>query len=323
MALLAQFNFTNSHDIVGDLPGDLLLIFGDDFDGPIEPLHFEWQTVRTVQFGFQIAGRPNTDLSLLRSSLSYSQLSECKTSQLDRTVSEMRRQRRLEFIRRGDSMHLVKRCSLFLASCFAGIATACLDAIYLSELRFGLARSVDIVWMYFPGFTIAFAVGFVLWPFIRFDIWVLFVLSFCVGYALLPQIYFVADANVWAFGAHTLIGSFLWDLLCFPIALLGGAFCKLVSAYVRRPYVPRFSLAKLLIVACSIATFCFAIRDSRLVVLPLLLLVFFFTLAYVGLRSMWHVDAVDDRLSTVAESSRPPERELSDLAARDIAARSL
>ncbi|WP_233200308.1 DUF1963 domain-containing protein [Blastopirellula marina] len=43
MALIAQFNFSNSRDIVGDLPGDLLLIFGDDADGPIEPLHFEWQ----------------------------------------------------------------------------------------------------------------------------------------------------------------------------------------------------------------------------------------------------------------------------------------
>lgn len=45
MALLAQFNFTNSRDIVGDTPGDLLLIFGDDSDGPVEPLHFEWQSL--------------------------------------------------------------------------------------------------------------------------------------------------------------------------------------------------------------------------------------------------------------------------------------
>jgi hypothetical protein len=45
MALIAQFNFTNSRDLVGELPGDLLLIFGDDFDGPIEPLHFEWQNL--------------------------------------------------------------------------------------------------------------------------------------------------------------------------------------------------------------------------------------------------------------------------------------
>lgn len=45
MALIAQFNFTNSADIVGNLPGDLLLIFGDDSDGPIEPLHFEWQNI--------------------------------------------------------------------------------------------------------------------------------------------------------------------------------------------------------------------------------------------------------------------------------------
>ena len=43
MALIAQFNFTKSTDIVGDLPGDVLLVFGDDERGPIEPLHFEWQ----------------------------------------------------------------------------------------------------------------------------------------------------------------------------------------------------------------------------------------------------------------------------------------
>ncbi|REJ81244.1 MAG: DUF1963 domain-containing protein [Planctomycetota bacterium] len=45
MALLAQFNFTDSIDIVGDLPGDLLLIFGDDADGIVEPLRCEWQNV--------------------------------------------------------------------------------------------------------------------------------------------------------------------------------------------------------------------------------------------------------------------------------------
>ena len=35
MALIAQFNFTNSTDIVGKLPGDLRLVFGDDSDGPM------------------------------------------------------------------------------------------------------------------------------------------------------------------------------------------------------------------------------------------------------------------------------------------------
>jgi hypothetical protein len=43
LALLAQFNFTNSGDIVGKLPGDLLLVFGDNSEGHIEPLHTEWQ----------------------------------------------------------------------------------------------------------------------------------------------------------------------------------------------------------------------------------------------------------------------------------------
>ena len=43
LALIAQFNFTNSVDIIGKLPGDLLLVFGDDSEGLIEPLHMEWQ----------------------------------------------------------------------------------------------------------------------------------------------------------------------------------------------------------------------------------------------------------------------------------------
>jgi len=47
LALIAQFNFSNSIDIVGNLPGDLLLIFGDDSDGPVMPLHMEWQLLGT------------------------------------------------------------------------------------------------------------------------------------------------------------------------------------------------------------------------------------------------------------------------------------
>lgn len=45
LALIAQFNFSSSFDIVGNLPGDLLLIFGDDSDGPVRPLHMEWQNL--------------------------------------------------------------------------------------------------------------------------------------------------------------------------------------------------------------------------------------------------------------------------------------
>lgn len=43
MLFLAQFNFSDSHDIVGKLPGELLLVFGDDSGGMFDPLHFEWQ----------------------------------------------------------------------------------------------------------------------------------------------------------------------------------------------------------------------------------------------------------------------------------------
>ncbi len=45
LALIAQFNFTNSRDIVGNIPGDLLLVFGDNSDGPFSPLHLEWQNL--------------------------------------------------------------------------------------------------------------------------------------------------------------------------------------------------------------------------------------------------------------------------------------
>jgi hypothetical protein len=53
LALVAQFNFTNSTDIVGDLPGDLLLVFGDNSGGMIQPLHMEWQSL-----GIQDLARP-------------------------------------------------------------------------------------------------------------------------------------------------------------------------------------------------------------------------------------------------------------------------
>jgi len=43
MALIAQFNFTNSVDIVGKQRGDVLLAFGgEDEDGLINVAHFEW-----------------------------------------------------------------------------------------------------------------------------------------------------------------------------------------------------------------------------------------------------------------------------------------
>ncbi len=45
LAMIAQINFTNSTDIVGKLPGDLLLVFGDDSEGIVEPFHIEWQSL--------------------------------------------------------------------------------------------------------------------------------------------------------------------------------------------------------------------------------------------------------------------------------------
>lgn len=43
LAFLAQVNFTKSKDITGELPGDVLLIFGSDEPGLCEPHHAEWQ----------------------------------------------------------------------------------------------------------------------------------------------------------------------------------------------------------------------------------------------------------------------------------------
>ena len=45
LTFLAQFDFTDSFDIVGDIPGEVLLVFTPDNNeiGSVKPLHFEWQ----------------------------------------------------------------------------------------------------------------------------------------------------------------------------------------------------------------------------------------------------------------------------------------
>jgi hypothetical protein len=48
LLFLAQFNFGDSQDLVGTLPGDLLLIFAEDSDGKFEPLHFHWQELEVA-----------------------------------------------------------------------------------------------------------------------------------------------------------------------------------------------------------------------------------------------------------------------------------
>lgn len=47
MTFLAQYRFAESRDLVGDLPGDILIVFASDdslfpFDQPQETLRFEW-----------------------------------------------------------------------------------------------------------------------------------------------------------------------------------------------------------------------------------------------------------------------------------------
>lgn len=43
MSFLAQIDLTDSKDLVGELPGDVLAVFTPDSDNYIESLHFEWQ----------------------------------------------------------------------------------------------------------------------------------------------------------------------------------------------------------------------------------------------------------------------------------------
>ena len=43
LQFLAQFCFADSKDLVGDLPGDVLLAFVEDGDYEFESLHCEWQ----------------------------------------------------------------------------------------------------------------------------------------------------------------------------------------------------------------------------------------------------------------------------------------
>lgn len=43
MSFLAQIDFTDSRDLTGELPGDVLLIFTPDGNDCIETLHLEWQ----------------------------------------------------------------------------------------------------------------------------------------------------------------------------------------------------------------------------------------------------------------------------------------
>ncbi len=43
MLFIAQFNFSQSRDIVGELPGEILLVFGDSISDCLDEVQFEWQ----------------------------------------------------------------------------------------------------------------------------------------------------------------------------------------------------------------------------------------------------------------------------------------
>src|SRR5262249_40230240 len=42
LTFIAQFNFSDSKDITGELPGPLLLLFGDESEGLLDVRHVEW-----------------------------------------------------------------------------------------------------------------------------------------------------------------------------------------------------------------------------------------------------------------------------------------
>ncbi len=60
MPFIAQFNLSDSRDLVGKTPGDLLLIFQRDDSGEDNPLHFEWLNVEPVAL-IQPAEMPKCD----------------------------------------------------------------------------------------------------------------------------------------------------------------------------------------------------------------------------------------------------------------------
>lgn len=211
-------------------------------------------------------------------------------------------------------------CVLAVLFCFAGYGALYLDAAYIthpwSQFEFednvtiwlsesgldGLAGFWMLVWMHIPEWVISFAAGLVSRLSFRTTTMVICAVSFCVGFVLIPQIQFIADPDVRVFGATVIVGTFIWNLLCFPIAVLGGALPIRRRKAVAKSRIIRFSITRLLLVTLGFAATFFAVLNSRLLILPCLLLGFLIVLAYTTLRLRWAAEFERDPTTTnVAE----------------------
>ena len=217
-------------------------------------------------------------------------------------------------------MRKTRRAALAIILCIAGLAVAYLDALYLtdpwSQIEFhdtvsiwlstvdlhDLAGFWSIVWLYLPEWTISFIVGLVLGLFARAKSLILYALSFCVGFVLIPQFPYV-DREMWVFGTTVIVGTFIWNSLCFPIAVLGGALPMRRAIYGPGSRRFRFSVTRLLLVTLCFAAMFFAITNSRLIVLPCLFLGFLTLLACTTIRRRLETEVALDPVTT--ENAEP------------------
>lgn len=204
----------------------------------------------------------------------------------------------------------------------AGLAAAYLDAAYLTHPwhQAGVHDPVStwlstvglddlggcwsIVWIYLPAWMISLSVGLLLGLFVRADLLVLFGLSFCAGFVLLPQIASVAGRNTWTLGATAIVGSFLWNAVSLPIAVLGGTLSMRRRIVRAKIGTLTFSATRLLVVTAGFAATFFAITNSRLVALPCLLLGFLTLLAYTALRRRLDTEGAVGPTTRVCRTTR-------------------
>ena len=162
-----------------------------------------------------------------------------------------------------------------------------------------LERVWVIVWMYLPEWTIASLAGISLR--ILFGSRApTFTFSFCFGFALIPELEFIADRNNWQFGLAVVSGDFLWSLLSFPIAVIFASlsFRRWDSAPSHRPF--QFSILRLVFLIAGFALLCVLAVHSRLIGLPSFLLGSLTWLAYTTVRFRNHESTVS-RDSMIAE----------------------
>ena len=153
--------------------------------------------------------------------------------------------------------------------------------------------------MHLPKWTIAFSSGIVLRA-IFSNSTSLYAISFCVGFALVPELQFLVDRDMWVFGATVFVSSFLWSLTCFPIALIASS---IPSSRPLESVIPnrlRFSILCLLLVTCVFALLFVTINHSRILGLPCVVLG---TLGVIAYNTMKHYrgKSAFTRDSTIAD----------------------